>query len=392
MIVIAGAGPAGAVAARLFAEAGFEVTLCDRKTFPRDKACGDGLIADAQSVFKTLGVDTEIAARARHVARFRLFSPGGIPIEFEGPFWVLPRRTLDAILFESAMTAGATFRRVIVEGPLLDGETVIGVSGRDPASGAPVEIRAALTVVATGANAAVLTRFAPGARPSASGFAIRAYAEPADVRPPLDHLVATVDRALPGYAWAFPAPGGLVNIGVGVFRGSGLREADVNLGGYLRSMLAGDGALGRIVGPLRTVERPIGAPLRTSLLGVGAGRKGLAVIGEAAGTTYALTGEGIGKAMESAMLLTSIVSSGRVSLLDAGERHREEMRSTFASRFRAYAVAERWITLPFFADFVAKRANQSEWIRSRLSGLLSETFSADKVFSLRAFWHLLTHN
>jgi flavin-dependent dehydrogenase len=316
----------------------------------------------------------------------------GIPIEIDGRFWVLPRRTLDHILFDRAISAGATFHQLIVEGPLLDGDTVVGVTGRDPSTGARVDLRAALTVLATGANADALARFDPGARPTASGFAIRAYAEPADTRPPLDHLVATVDRHLPCYAWAFPAPQGRINIGVGVFRGSRLRDADVNLNGYLKMMLAGDGALGRIVGPLRAVERPIGAPLRTGLTGLGRGRSGLAIIGEAAGTTYALTGEGIGKAMESAMLLASIAARGEVPLADTGPAHREEMQRAYASRFRTYDVAERWIARPFFADFVAKRARRSPWIRSRLSALLNETMSADKVFSLRAFWHLLTHN
>jgi flavin-dependent dehydrogenase len=391
-IVIAGAGPAGSVAARLFAEAGFTVALCDRRSFPRDKACGDGLIADSQNVFRTLGLDRDIAARARQVDRFRLCSPRGIPIDFDGRFWVLPRRELDAILFDRAIGAGATFHQLIVDGPLVENDTVKGLAGRDPSTGARVELRAALTVLATGANAAVLTRFDPGARPTASGFAIRAYAEPTSPRSPLDHLVATVDRALPGYAWAFPAPRGLVNIGVGVFRGSRLRDADVNLGGYLKTILAGDGALGRIVGPMRAVERPIGAPLRTGLTGTGPARRGLAIIGEASGTTYALTGEGIGKAMDSAMRLHAIVAEGRVPLEEAGYSLRNEMRRVHASRFRTYDLAERWIARPLFADFVAKRANQSPWIRSRLSALLNETLSADKVFSLRAFWHLLTHN
>jgi flavin-dependent dehydrogenase len=365
--------------------------LCDRKTFPRDKACGDGLIADAQAVFKTLGIDREIAAAAREVSGFTLYSPRGIPIEFDGRFQVVPRRTLDAILVDRAIQAGAIFRQMTIDAPLVENGAVAGVTGRDTA-GARVDVRGALTVLATGANAAVLSRFDPGARPTASGYAIRTYAKQASGYPPLDRLVATVDRQLPGYAWAFPAPGGLINVGVGVFRGSRLRDAGVNLNGYLGTMLAGNGAVGRIVGPLHAVEKPIGAPLRTNLAGTGAARAGLAIIGEAAGTTYALTGEGIGKAMESAMLLASIVADGGVPLAEVGSAHRDQMHRTHASRFRTYEIAERWIARPFFADFVAKRAGESAWIRARLSDLLNERVSADKVFSVRAFWHLLTHN
>ena len=357
-VVIAGAGPAGSVAARLLAEAGLSVVLCDRRAFPRDKACGDGLIADSQHALKALGVADHINAHARHSNRFVLYSPNGTPIELTGRFSVVPRRILDAILFERAQSAGALYQRVIVDGPILsDDDRVVGLIGRDPVSGRPVEHRASLTILATGANGASLAHFDPEARPTASGFAIRAYAEHTDGRPPLDHFVATVDNKLPGYAWAFPAPGNLVNIGVGVFRGARLREIDVNLGGYLKTMLAGDGALGRIVGPLRAVEKPIGAPLRTSLEGTGRARSGLAIIGEAAGTTYALSGEGIGKAIESAMLLARIVTRKDRPLANmAGLELQQTMRTEHGARFRSYAVAERWIAYPFVADYVARRA------------------------------------
>ena len=44
-----------------------------------------------------------------------------------------------------------------------------------------------------------------------------------------------------------------------------------------------------------------GAPLRCTLDGARFTRPGLLVTGEAAGSTYAFTGEGIGKAMETAL-------------------------------------------------------------------------------------------
>jgi len=42
-VIIAGAGPAGSVAATLLARAGARVLIVDRETFPRDKLCGDTL-------------------------------------------------------------------------------------------------------------------------------------------------------------------------------------------------------------------------------------------------------------------------------------------------------------------------------------------------------------
>ena len=40
-VVVAGAGPAGSIAALVLARSGARVALVDKAAFPRDKACGD---------------------------------------------------------------------------------------------------------------------------------------------------------------------------------------------------------------------------------------------------------------------------------------------------------------------------------------------------------------
>ena len=46
-VVIVGAGPAGSYAGINLARNGIKVLLIDGAQFPRDKICGDGLIADS---------------------------------------------------------------------------------------------------------------------------------------------------------------------------------------------------------------------------------------------------------------------------------------------------------------------------------------------------------
>jgi len=44
-VVVVGAGPAGATAAKVLVEKGISVLLLDKQVFPRDKPCGGGLPA-----------------------------------------------------------------------------------------------------------------------------------------------------------------------------------------------------------------------------------------------------------------------------------------------------------------------------------------------------------
>ena len=55
-VLIAGAGPAGAIAATVLARAGARVLVLDRARFPRHKLCGDTLNPGALALLKRLGL------------------------------------------------------------------------------------------------------------------------------------------------------------------------------------------------------------------------------------------------------------------------------------------------------------------------------------------------
>ena len=57
-VLIAGAGPAGTIAATILARAGTRVMVVDRARFPRDKLCGDTLNPGALAVLQRLGLAT----------------------------------------------------------------------------------------------------------------------------------------------------------------------------------------------------------------------------------------------------------------------------------------------------------------------------------------------
>jgi geranylgeranyl reductase family protein len=390
-VLVIGAGPAGSVAAMRLAQAGVRVVLCDRAAFPRDKTCGDGLIPDALAALRTLGLEQVVRNAAYGSSRLLTISPGGVEVRFQSAFLVLPRRQFDQLLFERAISAGAEFRQLIVDAPIANGGRVVGVTARRPASDATCELRAPLTLLATGAEGAVLRKFDSRARVAPSGLAVRTYARRA-TGPDVADLIISLERdLLPGYAWAFPAPGGVLNVGVGALSTRGLRSQGINLRTRLDALLAGHGRLGALLGPMHPVERHKGAPLRTGLVGSELGRPGLAVIGEAGGTTFSVTGEGIGKAMESAMLAADLAAAARDDLASVGPEYAKVMAQRYRARFAAYTTAEKWVSRPLVADYVARRANRSRWVHDRLTGVINERDLPNRIFSARSIWRLLTH-
>jgi flavin-dependent dehydrogenase len=136
---------------------------------------------------------------------------------------------------------------------------------------------------------------------------------------------------------------------------------------------------GEKLGPLK------GAPLRCSLEGARFSRPGLLVTGEAAGATYAFTGEGIGKALETGILAAETLAEGRDTLLtDAQLRARYEASLlALKPRFDLYERANSVNDHPWLADLLIWRARKSPRIVRRMSAVLEEKSNPGNLVSLR---------
>ncbi|MEV6907451.1 geranylgeranyl reductase family protein [Amycolatopsis sp. NPDC051071] len=124
-VVVVGAGPAGASAARVAAEAGCRVLLLERATIPRYKTCGGGLIGCAQA-FLPDGLAVEVRDEIEAVT----FGLGGrrtrtldsrVGVRCRMVF----RDELDAALTRVAAEAGATVRDGTAVTRIEDGEGVV---------------------------------------------------------------------------------------------------------------------------------------------------------------------------------------------------------------------------------------------------------------------------
>jgi geranylgeranyl reductase family protein len=300
-VVVAGAGPAGSVAALVLARGGARVALVDKAEFPRDKACGDLIGPRGVGLLDELGVsvpdagqgaDLLVVGPSGHRSRLPAFPGRAYP----GHGVVVPRVVLDDALRAAAVAAGAEPVRARVSaadtGP--DGQlrALLASDGQRLEADAFIGADGALSPVA---------RLAGMLDPDTAlwGFAIRAYL-PAEVPLPLLVLLdAAPWRIYPGYGWLFPGENGQANVGIGVGLGTRRRQAP------LRGDLARFCAQLRSAGDLAPDAQPgpvTGGWLRMGGTGAPPAAGNVLLAGDAAGLINPLQGEGIAPAMVSARL------------------------------------------------------------------------------------------
>ncbi|HWF58423.1 MAG TPA: NAD(P)/FAD-dependent oxidoreductase [Candidatus Dormibacteraeota bacterium] len=84
--VVVGAGPSGAATALVLSRAGHPVTVLDRARFPRDKACGEGLMPPGVGVLRRLGLLDDVLATSAPSIRGVLYTHGGDSPRAYAPF------------------------------------------------------------------------------------------------------------------------------------------------------------------------------------------------------------------------------------------------------------------------------------------------------------------
>ena len=388
-VLVIGAGPAGAAAALTLSRLGRDVVLVDRSEFPRDKVCGDALIPDALRALEGLGLGSRVRAEARQVRAIRVYAPSGAHVSAAVEALCLPRRRFDDLLREAAVASGATFLAPCELAEALDDAgSVAGARFVDRRTGDGLTVSATFTVLATGAAARPLETFAVCERRSPSAVAARIYVRvPRELAESIGHFCIAYDRHIcPGYGWIFPGPDHVFNIGVAYFTDSRHPPPTTNLRDLLARFLRAFPPAREVMDASRPVTAARGAPLRTALAGAALSRPGLLVIGEACGSTYSFTGEGIGKALESGSIagetLSRLAGAARASKESAAREYAATLRARFTERFRAYRLAQEWLAHPALHDFLAWRGNAGTYVAEQMRALLLETGDPRALFSL----------
>ena len=323
-VVIVGGGPSGSACAYWLAAAGWNVALVEKKVFPREKTCGDGLTPRSVRQIIDMGLEEQVAAGGHRYSGLRAFGFGAslemqwpdVP-DFPNYGYTITRFNLDGLIAERAVSHGATLFAgceavdVLDQTPGVNGQLAngAGVLVKDK-TGETFELRGQYLVVADGQNSRIgRTLGIDRHKDWPLGMALRGYytsdrhAEPwidshLDIRDPSGSVV-------PGYGWIFPLGDGRVNVGVGLLSTGGAWKGvnTTKLQEYFVAQTAEAWGLNEetCLGPATGGRLPMGLAR-----GPRVGTHTVA-IGDAAATINPFNGEGIAYGYESGRLAAAAI-------------------------------------------------------------------------------------
>jgi geranylgeranyl reductase family protein len=401
-VLVVGGGPSGAASAYWLARAGHDVVLVERKGYPREKTCGDGLTPRSVKQLEDMGLADELAGAGHRYTGLR--SHGfGRTLELKWPShptlpgygYVITRKDLDALVAERAAKAGATVWdkteavEPITEGGLVRGAVVKAKDGDGP----PVEVRARYTVVADGAN----SRFGRSLGTSRNreyplGIAIRGYwASPRHDEPWIDSWLDIRDKAgnvLPGYGWIFPVGDGRINVGVGLLSTFNQWKA-VNATHLLQSFcdyappsweIRPDTALGKATSGRLPMGLSVGPRFGPTWI----------VTGDAGGTINPFNGEGIAYAYESGRYAADAVglalSSGDGMALSSYE---DRLKAEFDLYYRVARAFVRVIGHPEIMRVLVSTGMRSRTLMEWVLRIMANQLRPDEIGPAEAAYKAL---
>jgi menaquinone-9 beta-reductase len=335
-VIVVGAGPGGAAAARYLATEGFDVIALEKAHYPREKVCGDGLTPRAVKELQLIGLPTPRDEGWIPNQGLRMVG-GGHRLEFP---WhhldsfpqyglSLPRAQFDHRLANHARAAGADIREGWhVDAALRDeskdgfggGGRVVGVTARQTDEkgrkiGEPVEYRAPLVIAADGVSARIALGLGIERKKNRPmGVAVRTYFE--TDRHAEEWMEGHLEiwdgergssKLLPGYGWIFPLGDGTANVGLGTLSAKGT-PPKLDHKALLKDWLdhsAKDWNFGAQVGEIKGAAIPMAFNRQPHYV------PGMMLVGDSGGMVNPFNGEGIAYAMQAARRATEAAVAWR---------------------------------------------------------------------------------
>ncbi len=346
---VVGAGPAGATTAYFLASAGVRVALLEKHRFPRDKVCGDAWCAPALDLLEEMGVLQELEAEGlvRDTTSGGFVSPSGESYVATGRggrapgtrCYAIKRRICDERIARRAADAGAELiEDASVVGAEIERDGLWTVRCKDGK-----RVRARILVAADGA-ASRLARSLGVVDTPASGVASRQYVKGGTHNFGSGGVLLYPSYILPGYVALFRHFDDDIDLGSYAIPGGAVDPS--RLKQLHQQVIRTDPFVRRVLGPTAEMKEPVRtAPLRLGGVERSSARQFMAV-GDAAGQTDPLTGEGI----HTGMIGGRIAAETIVELLEEGDlsaaacrRYHERWMKAFGRDFASSALAARLI-------------------------------------------------
>ena len=287
-VVVVGGGPAGLAAAIVGAEQGLSVLVLERRRFPPDKACGEGILPPGVRALERLGV--------------RPFSDATTAYRFEGIRFVQENGSATEVRLPDG--GGLGIRRTVLVEALMQRAETVGAVVQDRCAVSGVEVTreravirttngkvcARLVVAADGLHSPLRRAAGLEAAPrSRRRFALRQHYR---IRPWTDHVEVYVDRTGEGVV----TPVSDHSVGVNFAWEDGLVE---------------EPTIATLASRFPELQARLGdAPAISTVRGAGPMTRGatrrtsdrVVLIGDAAGFVDSISGDGLSVAFNSALI------------------------------------------------------------------------------------------
>jgi len=314
-VVVVGAGPAGATAARFAAERGLSVLLLEkRQEIGSPVRCAEGINREMLSRFLE-PAERWISARVSK-SQITMAETGETrSLEGEEVGYILERRVFDRALGEQAVAAGARcLVKTSVVGLIEEQGKVKGVTAFDGRTRMDIEARVVIGADGVESRVGQWAGLDCRLRSSDCLTCAQYMLTGLDLDPQCCYYYLGARLAPGGYAWVFPKGDRSANVGVGV-------QADLAETSALEYLV-------RFISQQRWLEQGSPVTLTTGNVPVGVAADhivsdGLMLVGDAARQADPLTGGGIANAMIAGQLAAEVaakaVEQGNASSRILGE-------------------------------------------------------------------------